>query len=69
MIKTIRVWRDTKYRDEAIKLAVDTFGSVEKAEIWMRASLPLLGGFTPLELISDGRSKKLLAFMKRLQTP
>jgi uncharacterized protein (DUF2384 family) len=56
---------DSARRDTILKLLVEFFGSTKKAELWLEARNPLLGGVTPKYLISIGRSDKLLKFVRQ----
>jgi uncharacterized protein (DUF2384 family) len=40
------------------------FADTEKAIAWLRLANPLLGGFSPREMIQFGRSKQLLAVVR-----
>lgn len=62
-IRYIRVYLDTLKRDEALSLVVKTLGSVNLAQIWIKAPLPLLGNVTPYQLISEGRSRELIKYL------
>ncbi len=49
-----------------VKAALRVFfnGDEAKVQAWMRAENPLLGGLTPIYLISVGRGHKVLSFIK-----
>ncbi len=51
--------------DEACEVIVrgmvhDHFGSEKKTDEWMRTGNPLLGGRSPLHLISSGRGERVI---------
>ena len=59
-----RMKKDSKNREEVLRLLVMFFGNERKAEIWIAAPNPLLGDVTPEHMISTGRSSKLIDFIK-----
>lgn len=64
-INDIRVKLDTENRNEVIKLVVEFFdGNTDKAQIWMKAYNPMLGGVTPEFMIRIGRSSRLLKWVR-----
>lgn len=63
-VRYMKVSRDTPHRDEALQLIVKSLGSPSLAQMWIKVPLPLLGGVTPYQLISEGRSKSLLKFLR-----
>jgi len=46
------------------KLLDRFFKNFEKTDAWFRTKNPLLGGFSPWDMIEAGREKKLLKFVK-----
>jgi uncharacterized protein (DUF2384 family) len=40
------------------------FGDREKANVWLKDPHPLLGGVSPLDLITGGYTDRVLAFVK-----
>lgn len=50
---------------EARRLVDDFFGGdLSKTKLWFETPNPLLGGITPLWLINNGRTHRLLEFIK-----
>lgn len=49
---------------ECYKLVSKFFSDDRKAHQWFTHSNPMLGGVSPVEMIVNGRGKKLLGFIK-----
>lgn len=50
---------------EAFRMVKDFFdGDSKKAMTWMRERNPLLGGVSPRDMVANGRSDKLLKWVK-----
>lgn len=51
---------------EATLIAAGMYNDVELA-FWLNAPQPLIGMFTPVQLLAAGRAKELLAVLRRLE--
>lgn len=49
---------------QCIELLSEFFKGSEKMVVWMQTKNPLLGDYTPFEIIAAGRSEKLLKFIQ-----
>lgn len=63
-LRARRIKKDSANREAVLKLVVEFFGNAKKAELWMKANNPLLGGLSPEFMIRSGRSDRLLAFVQ-----
>jgi hypothetical protein len=56
---------DKIFITEVTKIVNNYFkGNDEKTILWFKTKNPLLGGIAPIEMIKNGRSKKLLSFVE-----
>jgi uncharacterized protein (DUF2384 family) len=49
---------------ECLILVTDFFKDWEKSKAWFKHENPLLGNMRPVDMIKQGRSEKLLKFIK-----
>lgn len=50
---------------EIIILVNNFFDNYEQTYLWMKTDNPLLGGVSPMDMVENGKSKRLLEFVKK----